>query len=119
QVLRATGPGRPHPRSFGTFARVLGHYVRERGLLTLPEAVRKVTGLPAERLGLAGRGRIAEGLVADLAVFDPDTVAERATFTDPWRLATGVRDVFVAGKAVRRDGEATGERPGRVLRKGQ
>ncbi|GIG65012.1 N-acyl-D-amino-acid deacylase family protein [Phytomonospora endophytica] len=119
QVLRATGPGRPHPRSFGTFVRVLGHYVRERGLLTLPEAVRKMTGLPAERLGLTGRGRIAEGMVADLAVFDPDTVAERATFTDPWRLATGVRDVFVAGKAVRRDGEATGERPGRVLRKGQ
>jgi len=119
QVLRATGPGRPHPRSFGTFVRVLGHYVRERGLLTLPEAVRKMTGLPAGRLGLDTRGRIAEGMVADLAVFDPDTVAERATFTDPWQLAVGVRDVFVAGRAARRDGKATGERPGRVLRKGQ
>ncbi|MEV0644175.1 D-aminoacylase [Phytomonospora sp. NPDC050363] len=119
QVLRATGPGRPHPRSFGTFVRVLGHYVRERKLLGLPEAVRKMTGLPAERLGLADRGRIAEGMVADLAVFDPETVAERATFTDPWQLATGVRDVFVAGRAVRRDGAATGARPGRVLHKGQ
>lgn len=114
-TLRPSGPGRPHPRSFGTFARVLGHYVRERGLLALPEAVRKMTSLPASRLGLGDRGRVHTGLTADLAVFDPDTVGDVSTFDDPWRLATGVRHVLVDGVPVLHDGVSTGRRPGRVL----
>lgn len=116
-TLRPAGEGRPHPRSFGTFARVLGRYVREDGLLALPEAVRKMTSLPASRLGLTGRGEVRRGLVADLAVFDPDTVLDRSGFADPWRLATGVRHVLVRGVPVLRDGTATGARPGRVLRR--
>lgn len=116
-TLRPEGPGRPHPRSFGTFARVLGRYVREDGLLALPEAVRKMTALPAARLGLADRGEVRAGLVADLAVFDPDTVIDNSGFADPWRLATGVRHVLVRGVPVLRDAAATGARPGRVLRR--
>ncbi|WP_329522200.1 N-acyl-D-amino-acid deacylase family protein [Spirillospora sp. NBC_01491] len=116
-TLRPSGPGRPHPRSFGTFARVLGRYVREDGLLTLPEAVRKMTSLPASRLGLTDRGEVRAGLTADLAVFDPGTVLDTSDFAHPWRLATGVRHVLVRGVPVLRDGTATGARPGRVLRR--
>lgn len=116
-VMRPTGEGRPHPRSFGTFTRVLGHYVRDTGVLDWPEAVRKMTGLPASRLGLTDRGRLAPGLVADIAVFDPGTVAELSTFDDPWRLSTGFDTVLVAGRTVLEDGRPTGERPGTVLRK--
>ena len=116
-TLRPSGDGRPHPRSFGTFARVLGRYVRESGLLTLPEAVRKMTSLPASRMGLADRGTVRAGLVADLAVFDPATIADRSDFADPWRLATGVHHVLVNGVPVLRDGTPTGARPGRVLRR--
>ncbi|GAA0249012.1 D-aminoacylase [Actinomadura nitritigenes] len=116
-TLAPSGEGRPHPRSFGTFARVLGRYVREDGLLTLPEAVRKMTSLPAARLGLADRGELRAGRVADIAVFDPAAVADTSDFADPWRLATGVRHVLVRGVPVLRDGTATGARPGCVLRR--
>jgi N-acyl-D-amino-acid deacylase len=116
-TLRAEGEGRPHPRSFGTFPRVLARYVRELGVLDLPDAVRRMTGLPASRLGLTGRGRIAVGAVADIAVFDPDTVADRSTFADPWRLSTGFSTVLVAGVPVLADGAPTGARPGTVLRR--
>ncbi|PSL04790.1 N-acyl-D-amino-acid deacylase [Haloactinopolyspora alba] len=115
-VLRPSGSGRPHPRSFGTFPRVLGRYVREQGVLTLPEAVRKMTSLPASRLGLHDRGVVTPGAVADVVVFDPDTVADRATFKDPWRLAEGVRTVLVTGEVALDDGEITDVRAGRVLR---
>lgn len=110
------GVGTPHPRSYGTFARVLGHYVRDEDVLSLHEAIHKMTGLPADRLGLEGRGRLQENAVADLVVFDPETVTDRATFAEPHRYASGVVHVFVAGQAVLLDGEITGERPGRVLR---
>ncbi|MGP3936272.1 N-acyl-D-amino-acid deacylase family protein [Nonomuraea sp. KM88] len=116
-VLRPQGAGLPHPRSFGTYPRVLGRYVRELGVLDLPEAVRKMTGLPARRLGMADRGRLAEGAVADIAVFDPGTVADRSTYTDPWQLSTGFAAVLVAGVAVLADGSPTGARPGTVLRR--
>lgn len=115
-VLAAPGDGHPHPRNFGTFARVLGRYVRDRGLLDAAEAVRKMTALPASRLPLPDRGVLAPGRIADVVVLDPATVHDPATFADPWRYATGVRDVLVAGRPVLRDGVLTGERPGRVLR---
>ncbi len=117
-TLRPSGPGRPHPRSFGTFARVLGRYVRESGTLDLPEAVRSMTSLPASRAGLPDRGVLREGAVADIAVFDPARITDRATFDDPWQLATGVRHVLVAGGLAVEDNALTGGRHGRVLRRG-
>ncbi len=106
-----------HPRSYGTFPRVLGHYVREEKLLPLTTAVHKMTLLPARRLGCLDRGLVAPGYVADLLLFDPETVGETATYTAPHCLATGVRHLLVAGRPVLRDGVVTGERPGRVLKK--
>ncbi len=116
-VLRPSGAGQPHPRSFGTFARVLGHYARDTRALSLPEAVRKMTSLPASRLGMADRGVLRSGTVADVAVFDPDAVVDRSTYNDPWQLATGVRHVLVSGEPAVRDGSLTGVRGGRVLRR--
>ncbi|MFF4775268.1 N-acyl-D-amino-acid deacylase family protein [Microtetraspora fusca] len=107
--------GRPHPRWAGTFPRVLGHYVRELGLLTLESAVHKMTGMAAARFGLAGRGVIRDGAHADLVVFDPDTVADGATFTDPLLPPSGVDAVVVGGAVVVREGVETGARPGTVL----
>ncbi|MDX1604795.1 MAG: D-aminoacylase [Candidatus Competibacterales bacterium] len=109
----------PHPRLWGTFPRVLGHYVREVGLFPLEEAVRKMTGLPAARFGLTDRGVLRPGACADLVLFDPDRVADRATFEQPATPAAGIDQVFVNGRCVWRDGVATGERPGRVLRRQQ
>ena len=109
---------RPHPRAFGTFPRVLGRYVRETGLLSLPDAVRKMTALPAQRLGLQDRGIVREGFVADLVAFDPHTVADRATFADPRQAPVGVRWTIVAGTPVLADGELLPARPGRFLRHG-
>ncbi|HXF95696.1 MAG TPA: D-aminoacylase [Gemmatimonadales bacterium] len=111
------GDGHPHPRWYGTFPRVLGTYVREKGLLTLEEAVHKMTGLPAGRLGLAERGRIAEGVMADLVVFDPATVRDRATFEDPHRYPEGILYVLVNGVPVVDGGRFTDARPGRALRR--
>lgn len=106
----------PHPRAYGSFARLLARYVREEGVVSLEEAVRRLTSLPAENLGLRGRGRLAPGTFADLVVFDPKTVQDHATFEDPHQLATGVIHVFVNGEQVLRDGEHTGATPGRVVR---
>ncbi|WP_308160901.1 amidohydrolase family protein [Cellulomonas sp. GbtcB1] len=109
---------KPHPRGAGTFARYLGHYVREEGVLTLAEAVRHLSGTPAERLGLRDRGRVAPGYVADLVAFDPATVADRATFAEPRRTAAGIPWVLLGGEPVVADGERTDARPGRALRHG-
>jgi N-acyl-D-amino-acid deacylase len=109
----------PHPRLWGTFPRVLGHYCREEKLFPLEEAVRRMTGLPATRFGLAGRGRLVAGAYADIAVFDPATVIDRATFEAPTTPAAGIRLVLVNGAAVWQDGAATGARPGRALRRQQ
>ena len=107
----------PHPRLWGTFARVLGYYCREEKLFPLEEAVRKMTGLPAARFALRNRGRLTPGAFADITVFDPATVIDRASFEAPTTPAAGIHLVIVNGKAVWREGAATGERPGRVLRR--
>ncbi len=108
-------PGVPHPRSYGTNVKVLGHYARDEGVLTLEEAVRKMTSLPAQALGLKDRGLIREGLAADIAVFDPLTVRDTNTFEYPKSYAAGVPFVLVNGVLVVDKGEHTGARPGRVL----
>jgi N-acyl-D-amino-acid deacylase len=107
----------PHPRLWGTFPRVLGHYVREARLFPLEEAVRRMTGLPAERFGLSGRGVIREGAFADLTVFDPGTIIDRATFEQPVQQAEGIAQVFVNGIRIWHQGQPTGERPGRAQRR--
>jgi N-acyl-D-aspartate/D-glutamate deacylase len=108
---------RPHPRFYGTFPRVLGRYWRERGDMSLEQAVHKMTAAPAARLGLRDRGRLAAGCAADVVVFDPATVADRATFEDPHQFPVGIDHVLVNGRAVCTAAGTTAERPGRVLRK--
>ena len=105
-----------HPRGWGTFARILGHYVRDERLLTLEEAVRKMTSQPASRVGLLDRGILRPGMAADITVFDPATIRDVATFADPNHYAVGVKHVFVNGQAVVKDGGITAARPGRPLR---
>ena len=109
------GASMPHPREYGTFARVLGRYVRERGVLTIEEAVRKMSGATAHRLGLQDRGLLREGFFADITVFDTDRVIDRATFPEPHQYAEGIEYVLVNGVVVVDAGEHTGARPGRVL----
>jgi len=106
----------PHPRAYGSFARVLAKYVREEQVITLAEAVRKLSGLPAKNLRLDRRGLLNEGYYADVVVFDPDMVQDHATFVEPHQYATGVLHVFVNGTQVLKDGEPTGATPGRVVR---
>ncbi|MBI5581409.1 MAG: D-aminoacylase [Deltaproteobacteria bacterium] len=106
-----------HPRSYGTFPRVLGHFVREKGLLSLATAIYKMTALPASRLGLADRGLVRPGYAADLVLFDPSVVAARATFENPHQYPMGISLVMVNGKVAARNGNPTAERAGRVLRK--
>ena len=110
------GEGVPHPRNYGAFARVLGHYVRDSQVLTLEEAIRKMTSLPASRLNLANRGLLQTGMVADLALFDPDTITDTARFSDPHHYAEGVNYVIVAGELILDNGLLTGIRPGKALR---
>jgi N-acyl-D-amino-acid deacylase len=105
----------PHPRSYGTFARVLGHYVREERVISLEAAVRKMTSLPAQRIGLSDRGVLRPGMKADVVIFDPATVRDKATFEQPHQYAEGFKTVLVNGKVVFHDGKMTGEKPGRVL----
>jgi N-acyl-D-amino-acid deacylase len=118
----ATAPDGPlemrqvHPRAYGTFPRILGRYVREQHALTLEAAIRKMTGVAAERMGLAQRGLLRQGFYADITVFDPATIADRATFEHPLQLSVGVRYVLVNGQFTIDDGQLTGARPGRPLR---
>jgi N-acyl-D-aspartate/D-glutamate deacylase len=110
--------GRPHPRTYGTFPRVFGRYVRQRRVFDDAEAVRRMTSLPAALFGLRERGTLVPGFHADLVVFDPEHVVDRATYEQPFAAPEGIRDVYVNGAAVLRDGATTGARPGRVLRNG-
>jgi N-acyl-D-aspartate/D-glutamate deacylase len=105
----------PHPRNVGTFPRVLGKYVREEHVITLEQAVHKMSGLTASQLHIADRGLIKDGLAADLVIFDPATVADRATFTDPFQYPAGIPTVIVNGRVVLDEGRHTGERPGIVI----
>jgi N-acyl-D-amino-acid deacylase len=105
----------PHPRAYGNFARLLGKYVRDEKVVSLTEAIRRLSGLPATNLGLDHRGFIKDGMFADVVVFDPATIADRATFEEPHQYAVGVRHVFVNGVQVLKDGEHTGAKPGRAL----
>ena len=105
-----------HPRAYGNFARLLGKYVREEKVISLTEAIRRLTSLPAGNLGLARRGRLRQGYFADVVVFDPAKVTDRATFDRPHQYAEGMVHVFVNGRQVIRDGRHTGETPGRALR---
>lgn len=111
------GVGAPHPRNYGSFARIIARYVRELEVLSMEEAIHKMSGLPAQRLGLDNRGVLKEGAIADLAVIQLDSLQDHATFEDPHQYATGVLHVFVSGEAVLMDGEVTGNKPGKVLRK--
>jgi N-acyl-D-amino-acid deacylase len=105
-----------HPRAYGTFARVLGKYVRDEGVITLSDAIRKLSAQPAAILSIADRGRLVEGYFADVVVFDPATIRDHATFESPHQLATGMEQVFVNGVQVLKDGAHTGATPGRVVR---
>jgi len=108
--------GKPHPRAYGSFPRILGRYVRDQGICSLPEAVRKLTSQAAEAMTLRDRGRVAEGLPADLVVFDPATVLDTATYAKPRQYPQGMPHVMVAGELVVRGSKATGARPGKVIR---
>jgi N-acyl-D-aspartate/D-glutamate deacylase len=119
-ALAVEGPlrrGHPHPRNFGTFPRVLGVYVREQGVLRLEDAVWKMTSLNAAKLGLTDRGLLRPGLFADVTVFDPDRVIDRATYADPFRYPEGIEYVLVNGRLTLDRGQPTGARPGRALRR--
>ncbi|MCO4812968.1 MAG: D-aminoacylase [Gammaproteobacteria bacterium] len=105
-----------HPRAYGTFTRVLGKYARDEGVITLQDAIRKMTSLPAANIGIRERGQLTAGFFADIVVFDPDAVQDHATFAKPLQYATGVEHVFVNGEQVLKDGEHTGATPGRVVR---
>ncbi|MDB4893790.1 MAG: D-aminoacylase [Firmicutes bacterium] len=109
--------GKPHPRSYGTFPRILGHYVREKGLLSLPAMIRRMTSLPAQRLGLHDRGLLRPGMKADIVVFDPDTIAEVGTYAHPRQYPVGIEAVVVNGAVTVADGALTGARRGEILRR--
>jgi dihydroorotase/N-acyl-D-amino-acid deacylase len=118
-ALATSGPlrnGVPHPRNFGTFPRVLGKYVREEKVISLEQAIHKMSGLTARQLHIKDRGLIKEGLAADLVIFDPATVIDKATFTDPFQYPLGIPTVIVNGRVVLDNGRHTGERPGIVIR---
>ncbi len=111
-----TARGLVHPRAYGTFPRILGKYVREERVMSLEDAVRKMSSAVADRLSIRDRGQVRQGFFADLVIFDPDTVSDRATFEQPHQLSVGIRDVFVNGVEVVKDGKHTGAKPGRVVR---
>jgi len=106
----------PHPRAYGSFARVLAKYVREEQVITLEDAIRKLAALPAHNMRIERRGELKQGYYADVVVFDPETIQDHATFVEPHQYATGMVHVFVNGEQVLKDGEHTGATPGRVVR---
>ena len=120
KILKVQGPlgqGKPHPRNFGAYPRILGRYVRERKVLTLPEAIQKMTSLPAKRSFLEKRGLIREGFCADLTLFDPEKVRDTATFEFPQQYPEGIEYVLVNGQMVMEKGKRTKARPGKILKR--
>jgi dihydroorotase/N-acyl-D-amino-acid deacylase len=115
--LSQPGDGHPHPRAYGTFPRVLGRYVRDERVLTLEQAIHKMTGMPAARLGVQDRGLLRVGAFADVVVFDPATIADEATFTEPHQYPVGIDYVIVNGKLAVDAGKFVDVRAGRVLRR--
>jgi N-acyl-D-aspartate/D-glutamate deacylase len=113
------GPGKPHPRNFNTFVRVLSRYALEEQIISLEEAVRKMTSLPASRVRMFDRGIVRPGACADLVLFDPDKLQEMATFANPRLAPVGITHVFVNGQPAVQDGQVTGIRAGQILRRGQ
>ncbi len=111
----ATARSLTHPRSYGNFPRVLGKYVREEKVIPLEDAIRKMTSAVANRLSIPDRGLLKEGMFADVVVFDPATIADRATYEKPHQLSVGVKEVYVNGIAVVHDGQVTGAKPGRIV----
>ena len=119
KVLNVEGPlaeGKPHPRNFGAFPRVLRRYVKERKVLSLPEAIQKMTSIPAKRFSIENRGMIREGYFADLTLFDPETIQDRATFDHPLQYPEGIEYVLVNGEVVLDRGRRTKARPGKVIK---
>lgn len=119
-ALAIEGPlskGKPHPRNFGTFPRVLGKYSRDEGVLSLEDAIKKMSSFPAQRLGLLTKGILREGMDADITIFNPETIKDQATFSEPHQYPTGIDYVIVNGQIVIKEGEHTGIKPGKVLRK--
>lgn len=117
--LSRPGDGHPHPRAYGTFPRVLGYYVREEKVLDLPTAIHKMTGLSSNRLGITDRGIIKEGAFADITIFNPETILDQSTFTDPHQYPIGIEYVIINGKQAVEKGEFKNIRPGKILRKNQ
>ena len=115
--LSRPGKGHPHPRAYGTFPRVLGQYVREKKLLSLEEAIYKMTSFPAQTYGLNKRGQIKEGMMADIVIFDANTIEDKATFIDPHQYPVGIDYVLVNGKKAIDQGQFLNKKEGRVLRK--
>jgi N-acyl-D-amino-acid deacylase len=109
--------GKPHPRHYGTFPRVLGKYVREEKIVPMPEMLKKITSIPAQKFGFGKRGTLKSGYFADIVIFDPDKVIDKATWTDPHQYPEGIEYVLVNGKVVIKEGDHTGDLPGKVLRK--
>ena len=109
--------GKPHPRVYGTCARFLGKYVREEKVLTLPQAIKRMTSLPAQRLGLQNRGLIREGMIADIVIFNPDTIIDKGTYTEPNQYPVGIEYVLVGGQVAVAEGKLTGSRAGKVIRR--
>ena len=109
--------GKPHPRHYGTFPRVLGKYVREERIVPMPEMLKKITSIPAQKFGFEKRGTLKSGYFADIVIFDPDKVIDKATWTDPHQYPEGIEYVLVNGKVVIKEGEHTGDLPGKILRK--
>ncbi|MHA2185871.1 MAG: amidohydrolase family protein, partial [Promethearchaeota archaeon] len=111
------GLGKPHPRFYGTYPRILGKFVREEKILKLEQAIRKMSSFPAQTLGLYNRGLIREGMWADLVIFDPDTIIDRATYTDPHQYPDGIHYVIVNGVIVIENKQHTTAMPGKILRR--
>ncbi len=111
----AMARGLAHPRAYGNFPRILGKYVREEKVITLEDAIRKMTSAVANRLSIHDRGLLKEGMFADVVIFDPATVSDRATYEKPHQLSVGIHEVFVNGVAVVHNGEHTGAKPGRIV----